>query len=90
VYSDSFRTTKKGVEKGKSYNWTYRGCWWSERLYRCRCGRYPVFAGCVTTSNYDSLSSTETGINRGVRRWNKHFSEWARCQKALCGICFTK
>jgi hypothetical protein len=25
-----------------------------------------------------------------IKRWKKHLSEWARCQKGICGIYFTK
>ncbi len=38
----------------------------------------------------DSLSSSETGVNFGIRSWKKHFSEWAWCQKAIGGIYSTK
>jgi hypothetical protein len=44
---------------------------------------------CMTTSNPDSLSSSETGLNPGIRSWKMHLSEWARCQKAVGGIYFT-
>jgi hypothetical protein len=27
----------------------------------------------------DSLSSSETGVNPGMRSWRKHLSEWAGC-----------
>ncbi len=51
---------------------------------------FPVSAGCVAISNPDSLSSNEAGVNPGIRSWKKHSSEWARCQKAIGGIYFTK
>ncbi len=53
-------------------------------------------ASCVTISNTDLLSSSETGVNPGTRSWKridygkKHLSDWARCQKAIGGIYFTK
>jgi hypothetical protein len=46
-------------------------------------------ASCVTVSTSDLLSSSGTGVNRGIRSWKKHLSEWARCQKAISGIYFT-
>jgi hypothetical protein len=58
--------------------------------YRCEDGRLMVSASCVTISNLDSLSTSETGNNSGIRSWKKHSSEWARCQKAIGGIYFTK
>jgi hypothetical protein len=42
----------------------------------------------VTFSNPESLSRSNTMLNPGIR-W-KHLSDWARCQKAICGIYFTK
>ncbi len=47
-------------------------------------------ASCVTISNNALLSRSETGVNPGIRRWKKHLSEWARCQKAIGGVYFTK
>jgi hypothetical protein len=35
--------------------------------YRCEDGRFLVSASCVTISNPDSLSSSETGVNPGIR-----------------------
>jgi hypothetical protein len=35
--------------------------------YRCEDSHFPVCAGCVAISNPDSLSSGETGVNRGIR-----------------------
>ncbi len=58
--------------------------------YRCEDGCFPVSASCLTISNPDSLSSSETGNNPGIRSWKKHSSDWARCQKAVGGIYFTK
>ncbi len=49
-----------------------------------------MFASCVTISNPHSLSSSETGVNPEIRSWKNHLSEWARCQKAVGGIYFTK
>jgi hypothetical protein len=51
---------------------------------------FTVSASCVTISNPASLSSSETGLNPGIRSWKKHLSEWAQWQKAICGIYFTK
>ncbi len=48
--------------------------------YRCKDGRFPVSASCLTISNTDSRSSSETGVNHGIRSWNiKHSSDWAQC-----------
>ncbi len=58
--------------------------------YRCEDGRFLVSTSCVTISNPDSLCSCATGVNLGIRSWKKHLSEWARCQKAIGGIYFTK
>jgi hypothetical protein len=44
----------------------------------------------VKISNPDIPSSTETGVNSEIRSWKKHLFEWARCQKAIDGIYFTK
>ncbi len=37
-----------------------------------------------------SLSSSETGLDHGIRSWKQNFSEWARCQKATGCIYFAK
>ncbi len=58
--------------------------------YGCENGSFPLSASCMTISNPDSLSSSETGVNPGIRSWKKHSSDWARCQKAIGGIYFTK
>ncbi len=58
--------------------------------YRCEDGLFAVFSSCVTISNPDSLSSSETRVNSGLRSRKKHLSEWARCQKAIGCIYFTK
>jgi hypothetical protein len=58
--------------------------------YRCEDGRFPVYASCVTISNPDSLYSSETGINPGIRSWKKHLPEWSWCHKAVGGIYITK
>ncbi len=47
-------------------------------------------ASCVTISNPDLLSRSETGVNLGIRSWEKRSSEWARCQKGIGGIYFTE
>ncbi len=39
----------------------------SQRLQVCEDGNCPVFASCVTISNPDSISSSETGVNPGMR-----------------------
>ncbi len=62
----------------------------NNRWYRCEDGRSPVSASCVTISNLDLFSSSSTGVNPGIRSWRKHLPDWARCQKAIGGICFTK
>ncbi len=66
--------------------WSWSG---TAKDYRCEDGRFQVSASCVTISNPDSLSSSDTGVNPGIRRWRKHSSDWARCQKAIGGIYFT-
>ncbi len=58
--------------------------------HRCEEGRFQVSASFVTISNPDSLSSCETGVDPGIRSWRKHSSDWARCQKAIGDIYFTK
>jgi hypothetical protein len=58
--------------------------------YRCEDDCCSVTASCVTISNPDLLSSNETGVNPGIRSWKKCLSEWARCQKAIGDIYFTK
>jgi hypothetical protein len=35
--------------------------------YRYEVGRFPVSTSCVKMSNSDSLSSSETGVNPGIR-----------------------
>ncbi len=35
--------------------------------YRCEDGSFPVSASCVTISNPNSLSSSGTGVNPGIR-----------------------
>ncbi len=45
---------------------------------------------CVTISNPDLLSSSETEVNLGIKSWKNHPSEWSQCQKAVGGIYFTK
>jgi hypothetical protein len=57
--------------------------WWEN-------GRFHVSASCVTISNLDMLSSITTGVNPGTISCEKHLCEWARCQKAIGGIYFTK
>jgi hypothetical protein len=34
--------------------------------------------------------NSETRVNTGLRSWEKHLSEWARCLKAIGGIYFIK
>jgi hypothetical protein len=58
--------------------------------YRCEDGRFPVSGSCVTISNPDSLSSSETGVNPEIRSWRKYLSGWAWCQKTIGGIYSTK
>ncbi len=58
--------------------------------YRCEDGRFPVSTSSVIISNPGSLSSSDTGVDPGIRSWKKHSSGWARCQKAIGGIYFTK
>jgi hypothetical protein len=58
--------------------------------YRRDDGHFPVSASCVSVSNPDSLSRSETRADPGIRSWKKHSSEWSWCQKAIGGIYFTK
>ncbi len=58
--------------------------------YRCENGPFPVTASCVTIPKSDSLSSCETVVNPGMKSWKKPLSDWARCQKAIGDIYFTK
>jgi hypothetical protein len=62
--------------------------------YRCDCEdgrfRFLQIASCVTISNLDSLSSSETGVHLGIRGWKKQLFEWARRQKAIGGIYVMK
>ncbi len=44
----------------------------------------------ATISYLDSLLSNVTRVNPGTRSWKWHLSEWARCQKAIGGIYFTR
>jgi hypothetical protein len=57
---------------------------------KCEDGRFSVSASYVTIENPDSFTRSGTWVNRGMRSWRKQFSDWARCQKALGGIYFTK
>ncbi len=52
--------------------------------YRREDGRFPAI------SNPESISSSATGVNRGIKSWKEHWSEWAGCQNAIRGIYFTK
>jgi hypothetical protein len=47
-------------------------------------------ASCVTIPNTESLFSSETGVNSGMRSWKMHLSDRARYQKAIGGIYFTR
>ncbi len=58
--------------------------------YRCEYGHSPVSTSCVTIWNPNSLSSSETGVNPEIKSWKKDLYDWARCQKAIGGIYFTK
>jgi hypothetical protein len=44
----------------------------------------------VTFLNLDSHSSSEAGVNPGIRSWKTFLSEWARFQKAIGKIYITK
>ncbi len=59
---------------------------WTLIDYRWVHSRFSLSASCVRMS----LSSSETGVNYGIRSWNKHLSEWAPCQKSTVGIYFKK
>ncbi len=58
--------------------------------YRCEDGSFLVSASCGTISDPEWLSSSETGVNPGISSRKKHLSDWARRQKAIGGIYFTK
>jgi hypothetical protein len=58
--------------------------------YKCVDSGFPVSVSCVTISNHDLISSSETEVNPGIRSWKKHLSEWPRCQKATDSFYFTK
>ncbi len=62
----------------------------SPKDYKCEDGHFPVFASYVTISNPNALSSSETAVNPRRRSWKIASSEWARCQKAIGSINFTK
>jgi hypothetical protein len=58
--------------------------------YRCEGGRSQASPSWVTIWNPNSLSSSETGVNPGIRSREKHTSDWAKSQKAIGGIYVTK
>jgi hypothetical protein len=62
---------------------------WEHIDYRCENRRFRVFERCVTISNPNLLSCSETGINPGIRSWKKHLSHWPWPLKAIGGIYFT-
>jgi hypothetical protein len=39
--------------------------------YRCEEGNYPVPSSCLTISNPDLLSSSETGVNSEIKKLKK-------------------
>ncbi len=51
---------------------------------------FQVSTSDVAILNPYLLSSSETGLDYGIRSWKKHLSDWDRCQKAIGGIYFTK
>jgi hypothetical protein len=65
-------------------------CWNGSSLlpiqYRGEYGRFLMSASCVTISNSDLLSSSETRANPGIRSWKEHSSAWAWCQKVIGGM----
>jgi hypothetical protein len=58
--------------------------------YRCVHGRFPVSTSSGKISTRESISSSGTGGRSRNKSCKKHSSEWARCQKAVGGIYFTK
>ncbi len=44
----------------------------------------------MASSTPDLVSSSEIGVNPGIRSWKTHLAECARCQKAIGCIYFTK
>jgi hypothetical protein len=63
---------------------------WFSIDYRFEQGRFWVSMSCLTISNLDSLYIKETGTNPRIIIWKEHLSEWARCQKVIDGIYFTR
>ncbi len=59
-------------------------------LPKTKDGSFPVSANSAAISNPFLLSSSETGINPGIKSWRKHLSDWDRCKKAIGGVYFTK
>ncbi len=51
--------------------------------YRCDVGRFLVSASYVTISNPDSLSSSETGFNSGIRSWKSNYLNELDVRKPL-------
>ncbi len=49
-----------------------------------------VRASRLASANPASLSSSETGVNLGIKSWKKRLSESAQCQEAISCIYFTK
>ncbi len=58
--------------------------------YRWEDGRVLVTASCVAFSSPDSLSSCKARVSPGIRSLKKQLSDWARCQRDIGGIYFTK
>jgi hypothetical protein len=54
--------------------------------YRCEDGRFPLSVSCVTISNLDLLSSSETGVNHGMISWKSTDLSELWCRKAIGGI----
>ncbi len=57
---------------------------------RCEDGRFLVSTSCVASPNPDSLSSSETGVNPGIRSWKKALIWMSSMSESHWCIYFTK
>jgi hypothetical protein len=63
---------------------------WNAMDYSYANGRFSMSKRNVTVSDRNYLSSSETKVNAGIRRWKLHLSESAWCQESNGCIIFTK
>jgi hypothetical protein len=87
--SDVFKTVVQKRDVVPTGCYIRTGCIVRTIEYRCEDGCLPVSARCVTISNLDSFSSSETGVDSGIRSWKKHLSKWAQRQKVIGGNFFS-